>query len=117
MFKDYFYGQKISEYGKRNGFVDYAALAGSFAHILNNSIVSRADDWEIVNGDTEAETEVFQYCIIPERGYEILEANTNELVMYSYDLDVFLWCVTHYGNSWDYVLTDIECEKEQENDK
>ena len=56
--------------------------------------------------------EVFQWYIISDNGADILKDYTNELVYYCETLDVYIWGVTHYGTSWDYVLTDIPCEKE-----
>lgn len=56
--------------------------------------------------------EVFQWYIISDNGANILKDYTNELVYYCETLDVYVWGVTHYGTSWDYVLTDIKCEKE-----
>ena len=56
--------------------------------------------------------EVFQWYIISDNGADILKDYTNELVYYCETLDVYVWGVTHYGTSWDYVLTDIPCEKE-----
>ena len=116
IFGDYFCGYKISEYGKENGYVDYATLAKAFDAVLNNTIITKSD-WELWNGcdyDEEADTfaEVFQYYIISENGAELLADYTNELVYYSDDLDVYLWGVTHYGTSWDYVLTEIPCKAE-----
>jgi predicted 3-demethylubiquinone-9 3-methyltransferase (glyoxalase superfamily) len=52
--------------------------------------------------------DVFQYFIISDNGAEILKYWTDEIVMYNSALDMYVWCVTHYGTSWDYVLTDIE---------
>ena len=60
-------------------------------------------------------TEVYQYYIINEGGAEILQEYTHELVMYNSDLDMYVWCIDHWGTSWDYVLTEIPCEKEEEN--
>ena len=53
--------------------------------------------------------EVFQYYIISAGGANILKHWTDELVWYNYELDMHVWGVTHYGTSWDYVLTDIRC--------
>lgn len=55
--------------------------------------------------------EVFQYFIIDGNGADILEHWTDEIVWYNETLDLYVWGVTHYGTSWDYVLTDIKCEK------
>ena len=117
IFGNYFCGNEISKCGKDHGYVDYATLAKAFDAVLNNTIITKSDDWELQNGcdyDEEGDTfaEVFQYFIISESGAELLADYTNELVYYSYDLDVYLWGVTHYGTSWDYVLTEIPCKAE-----
>lgn len=170
IFKDYFCGNKISDYGREYGFVDYATLAKSFDAVLNNNIISVTgwEYWEQENGfidnseeiekleneredientlsdyenglteidpaevdelrerfeeieneikELEAEQdeqpEIFQFFIISGQGAEILEDYTNEIVFYNSDLDMYVWGVTHWGTSWDYVLTDIPCEKE-----
>ena len=51
--------------------------------------------------------EIFQYYIISDNGAEILKDYTNEIVFYNEALDMYVWGVTHWGTSWDYVLTDI----------
>lgn len=53
--------------------------------------------------------EVFQYFIIDSNGAEILKDYTNEIVWYNEELDLHVWGITHYGTSWDCVLTDIRC--------
>ena len=57
---------------------------------------------------------IFQYFIISDRGAEILQELTNEIVYYLPALDCYIWCVTHFGTSWDYVLTDIKIELEEQ---
>lgn len=59
----------------------------------------------------ENEIEVFQWFIISGNGAEILEELTDEIVIYYPPCDMYIWGVTHWGTSWDYVLTSIECEK------
>ena len=56
--------------------------------------------------------EIFQYYIVDDNGAQILK-EFNEIVFYNSELDMYLWGVTHYGTSWDYVLTDIPCEKKE----
>ena len=49
----YFYGNKISDYGLENGYVDYATLAKSFNLVLNNSIMENTLEigfWEQESG-------------------------------------------------------------------
>lgn len=62
----------------------------------------------------EYQQEIFQYYIISDAGAEILKTWTDEIVYYIEYLDIYIWGVTHYGTSWDYVLTDIRIEKDGE---
>lgn len=55
--------------------------------------------------------EVFQTYIVSRSGADLLK-ELNEVVYYNYDLDMFVWCVTHYGTSWDYVLTSVKLHEE-----
>lgn len=102
------YGHKVSEYGLKNGYLDYHTLSKIIGDcILNNTIREETmNDWDIVAGEFNAA--VFQDYIISEIGYKFLEEYTDELVFYNYILDVYVWAVTHFGTSWDYVLTDIK---------
>lgn len=54
-----------------------------------------------------SDAEIFQYYIVSEQGAEILK-EINEIVFYNETLDMYVWGVTHWGTSWDYVLTDIK---------
>lgn len=118
--KKYYYGNPISEYGIENGYVDYATLAKCFNSVLNNDIMSLTYDigcWEQVNGINEKieeleneqdnDPDVFQWFIIDDWGARLLQQETNEIVYYNETLDIYLWGVTHYGTSWNYVLTSI----------
>lgn len=60
-----------------------------------------------------SDQEIFQYYIVSNNGAEILK-DINEIVFYNEELDMYVWGVTHWGTSWDYVLTDIKlnCGKE-----
>lgn len=161
---NYFYGNEISEYGKNNGYVDYATLAKSFDAVLNNDIMQKTSEigyWEPVgsseeyyedidgnvysydeaqekieeineklealidedeeNSDEYRELEecrecledaryyeVYQWYIVSDNGASILE-EAGEIVYYNEVLDMYVWGVTHWGTSWDYVLTNIRC--------
>ena len=121
-FGKYFCGNKISDYGIEKGFVDYDTLAKSFDAVLNNNVISKTFEigyWDIVNGsdydeENDSYTEIFQYFIISAYGAEILQEYTNEIVYYNEELDLYVWGVTHYGTSWDNVLTEIKCNGEEE---
>lgn len=53
----------------------------------------------------------FQYYIVSDNGAEILQ-EAGEIVYYNEELDMYVWAVTHWGTSWDYVLTNIKIEKD-----
>ena len=117
MYNGKLFGHKVSEYGLEHGYLDYHTLAKMVGGcVLNNNILQFAgyDDWDLVNGYEEDEEneeeyfEVYQYYIISQSGYELLEHFTDELVYYHEELDMYLWGITHFGTSWDYVLTDLK---------
>jgi len=119
---EWFYGNRISDYGLEHGYVDYATLAKSFDAVLNNDIIPKTIEigyWETVNGneydeETDSYTEIYQYYIISDNGARILQECTDEILFYNEELDMYVWGVTHYGTSWDYVLTDIKCNVNKE---
>lgn len=164
----YFYGNEISEYGQKHGYVDYRTLAKAFDAVMNNSIIENTLEigyWEQESGmvdnteeieelqekiaeleeqldgftdlspkyhelmekidelkeqieeleeEQDSMDEIFQYFIIDGNGAEILK-EINEIVFYNETLDMYVWGVTHWGTSWDYVLTDIPCNVPYEN--
>ena len=67
----------------------------------------KIEELEEEQGDSY-NAEIFQYYIVSGHGAEILE-EINEIVFYNEALDMYVWGVTHWGTSWDYVLTDIKC--------
>lgn len=117
MFGKYFYGHEISEYGQKNGFVDYFTLSQAFNHVLNNEIIANTcniGNWDLISGCDYDEKndefiEIYQYYIVSDRGADIL-TEFNEIVYYNESLDMYVWGITHFGTSWDYVLTDIPCK-------
>ena len=58
--------------------------------------------------------EIYQYFIISDAGANLLKDYTDEILYYLPALDIYVWGVTHYGTSWDYVLTNIKIEKDGE---
>ena len=171
----YYYGNAISEYGMKKGYVDYATLAKCFDAVLNNDIMNLTYDigyWDQVSGiidntdeieeleekkdeleekqeeienllddandqeenklieqykylcyeienikqeiedlesEQDEEQEVFQWYIVDDCGARLLQ-EINEIVYYNETLNMYLWGVTHYGTSWDYVLTSIKID-------
>ena len=167
----YFYGNEISEYGQKNGYVDYRTLAKAFDCVMQNDIITKTNGiigyWEQESGiidntekieelqekiddimydinemivtdesfedsqkhlemvaemeklqaeineleeeqENSYNAEIFQYFIISDNGAEILK-QCGEIVFYNEELDMYVWGITHWGTSWDYVLTDIPC--------
>ena len=126
-FGKYFCGNEISEYGRKHGFVDYGTLAKAFDAVLNNNIINvEIGYWEQTSGfinnqeqieelenEMEYTPDIFQYYIVDDAGAHLLE-DYDEIVFYNDELDMYLWGVTHYGTAWNYVLTNIPCEKEND---
>ena len=103
-----FLGHEVSDYGIKNHRVDYLTLSKTLDCELNNEIINTTNDWIRVHGNPEDRlNEVIQYYVVSDSGAQVLQNLTNETVLYSDNLDVYLWCIFHYGTSWDYVLTDI----------
>ena len=109
-------GVKVSDYGLENGYLDYRALAGIVGDlILNNTIYGATgpEYWNLAtgedyNGEDDEYYDIYQFYIISDAGYRFLRDYTDELVYYNDEIDVYLWGITHFGTSWDYVLTDGE---------
>lgn len=71
-----------------------------------NEINEQIEELESEQGD---DREVFQWFIISDWGASLLQ-DINEIVYYNDKLDMYIWGVTHYGTSWDYVLTNIRID-------
>lgn len=117
------YGHKVSDYALEHGYLDYLTLSKIVGDmILNNYIVEETgyENWMIDSGQEEDEDgypyEIYQYYIITAGGARFLEEYTDEIVYYNEDLDMYLWGITHFGTSWDYVLTDIKLKVHLQND-
>lgn len=114
------YGIEVSDYGLENGYLDYYTLSQIVGScILNNNIMEEIPyGWELVNGDDVDEDgeyhDIYQWYIIDESGYRDLSRLTEEIVYYNDQLDLYLWGITHFGISWDYVLTDVRIIEETE---
>lgn len=108
------FGFKVSEYGLKNGYLDYRTLSKIVGDsVLNNNVVfyTGLENWELESGLDEYDGgyfEVYQYYIITDSGARFLEEYTDEIVYYHTELDMYVWGITHFGTSWDYVLTDLK---------
>lgn len=117
------FGHKVSDYALENGYLDYLTLSKIVGDcVLNNNIFEYVgyENWELESGLEESEDgyfyDVYQYYIITYNGARLLGEFTDELVFYNEELDMYLWGITHFGTSWDYVLTDIKLRVHLQND-
>ena len=75
---EYFYGNKISEYGIENGYVDYGTLAKAFDAVLNNDIIQKTAEigwWEQESGFIDNTEEINE---IQEQIEELMLDNEND---------------------------------------
>lgn len=112
--------QKTWEVGyweQESGFVDNSAeieeLQDKIAELeemedTEEEIAELEAQIEELEEEQDCADEIFQYYIVSDNGAEILK-ECNEIVFYNEELDMYVWGVTHWGTSWDYVLTDIKC--------
>lgn len=77
------------------------------SQIIENEINEINEQIEELENEQDDEPEVFQWFIVDDWGARLLQ-EINEIVYYNETLDMYLWGVTHYGTSWDYVLTNIK---------
>lgn len=79
------------------------------SQILENEINEINEQIEELESEQCDGLEVFQWFIVDDWGARLLQ-DINEIVYYNETLDVYIWGVTHYGTSWDYVLTNIKID-------
>lgn len=97
-------------------------------NIIHNETTEDGDEQELFNGDDyrcnihetveecdkdsdkcdEDAKDIYQEYIITQGGAEYLQRNTNEIVYYNENLDMYLWGITHFGTSWSGVFTSIK---------
>lgn len=117
------YGHEVSDYGKEHGYLDYRTMGEIVDDmVLCNDIIRNTWDacgeWELYNGsdydeENDCYSDIYQEFIITNHGAKWLADHTDEIVYYNEQLDLNVWCITHWGTGWDYVLSDvklIECE-------
>lgn len=110
------YGVEVSHYGREHGYLDYYTLSKILGDVILNNNLMTIDglEWELVSGEDSYGCDVYQTYIISESGYQFLNRYTDEIVYYNEGLDLYLWGITHFGTSWDYVLTDIKVKERDE---
>ncbi len=80
------------------------------SQIIENEINGINEKIEELENEQDDDPEVFQWFIVDDWGARLLQQETNEIVYYNETLGMYLWGVTHYGTSWNYVLTNIEID-------
>lgn len=79
------------------------------SQIIENEINEINEQIEELENEQDEDQEVFQWFIVNDWGARLLQ-DINEIVYYNEKLDMYLWGVTHYGTSWNYVLTSIKID-------
>ena len=79
------------------------------SQIIENEIDEINEQIEQLENEQDDYKEVFQWFIVDDWGARLLQ-DIDEIVFYNETLDMYLWGVTHYGTSWDYVLTNIKID-------
>ena len=130
----------LREKEEKKGYITYLTLAEQYVKdmVLCNNIENKYYEGflELVNGEDkeyiyngekitieeyqeleengeyveEKQTDIEQYYIINQNGAEFLIRNTNEIVYYDRELDMYIWAITHIGTSWENVFSDVECD-------
>ena len=99
--------EKIDEFTDRLYDLEVSEMEESVEYQLVKEELEEMEERKQELEEEETLPEIFQYFIVSDNGAEILE-ECNEIVFYNKELDMYLWGVTHFGTSWDYVLTDIK---------
>lgn len=107
---DCFYGNKISDYGLKNGYVDYATFAKSFDAVLNNEIMQKTfaiGYWEQVSGfvDNSEEIEELKEKLeeMEEELEEMEEENKTEEEILTSKIGELEWQIEELEQEQDYT--------------
>ena len=116
--KKYLYLRNDELKEKKDGdYMSYRQLIDHYLEntlVLNNEIMKKTWEigyWELYNGtDYDEENDyyidIYQYYIIDGNDAERLAEDTNEIIYYNEELDLYLLGVTHFGTLWSGVDTD-----------
>lgn len=75
---------------------------------INSEIVEVQEKIEELQEEQDYQYEIYQYYIVSDNGAEFIKQYTDDPLFYNEELDMHVWGVTHWGTSWDYVLTDVK---------
>lgn len=80
-----------------------------YDEVVNGSLEMPCYEHESLTDDCDRDyQEVYQYYLISKSDADYLGRISDELIFYSDVLDEYIWGVTHFGTSWDYVDLEIE---------
>ena len=99
--------EEIEELQERADALEQSRRDGFEPEYYERRLAELQEEIEELEREQE-EPEIFQYYIVSNSGAELLQ-EIGEIVFYNWELDMYLWGVTHFGTSWDDVLTDIPC--------
>lgn len=78
-----------------------------------NEIVTQIENLE-EEQEQSYNQDIFQYFIVSDQGAEMIKQYTDDPLFYNETLDMYVWGITHFGTSWNYVLTDVKLNCGQE---
>ncbi|EPD59103.1 hypothetical protein HMPREF1215_00710 [Coprococcus sp. HPP0074] len=78
-----------------------------------NEIVTQIENLE-EEQEQSYNQDIFQYFIVSDQGVEMIKQYTDDPLFYNETLDMYVWGITHFGTSWNYVLTDVKLNCGQE---
>lgn len=79
------------------------------SQILENEINEINEKIEELESEQDDDPEVFQWFIVDDWGARLLQ-DINEIVYYNDTLGMYVWGVTYFGTSRNYVLTNIKID-------
>lgn len=106
MFRTHFYGQEISDYGRKYGRVDYHALAASFDAVLCNGILNYKDsweDWEQTSGQVDNSEEIRELTEARDDMLDRVSDLTDELIDLNEDIENVGEAVSHCEDASDAI--------------
>ena len=130
--KFYVSESNLTDYEKETGYISYKRLVDYLFNsmILCNNIQEvlyevgeylqeNTESGNSLYDEEEESVEIYQYFLVDFNSscdYDFLKKYCdNEIVLfYSEKLDCYVLGVTHFGTSWDYVLTDMKYTTEYE---
>lgn len=116
----YLKDEELSPEEKRTGYLSYRHLFYDDENcLLCNNIANDYENMELYSGSNYDEEydeycDIYQYYLIDESKAERLAEFTDEIIYYNNNLDLYVLGVTHFGTSWDYVMTDIKLKQDGE---